>query len=202
MEIPSVTGKPKDHKLTIWNIIRAYLLNREFATTKELFAEIRRHRPNFSQKMFHNRITRLKSSKDIKRIGYGKYTLTQQGRYEWPSLSDTERPKQSGAIQAPKPDQKECHEVKRTPRPKFIPPPDLGIKADKPATEDKPATPLSDQFDYGDPRYCCDRKAIDAYQRREAHASEKAGLATGATQIIELELPLKLRLRVSVEVMP
>lgn len=102
-------------KKTVWQIVRQYLLSRETATTKELYSEIRKHRPNFAQKQFHNRMTRLKQTKDIINVKHGYYALTPNGRYNHKHEGDPAN--LDLPSQAPR-------EVKRTPRPKLPPSPE------------------------------------------------------------------------------
>lgn len=65
-----------------WRIIRAYLAVREFGTTTEMFKEIKKHRPNFTQKQFHKRLTMAKADHLVKSEQRGVYKLTQKGRAE------------------------------------------------------------------------------------------------------------------------
>lgn len=77
VNMPEVEKTPSS-----WRIIRAYLAVREFGTTTEMFAEIKKHRPNFTQKQFHKRLTMAKADHLVKSEQRGVYKLTQKGRAE------------------------------------------------------------------------------------------------------------------------
>lgn len=73
-------NKAAPERVTPWRILRAYLLVREYATTKSLFDALRKHNERYTQKAFHNLLTRSKQKGLIRQPKRLTYALTQKGR--------------------------------------------------------------------------------------------------------------------------
>ncbi len=71
---------PSPAPVTPWRIIRAYLLQREYADTKSLFDAITKHNARYTQKAFHNLLTRSKQNGMLRQPKRLAYALTQKGR--------------------------------------------------------------------------------------------------------------------------
>lgn len=73
-------SKAAPERVTSWRILRAYLLVREYADTRSLFDALRKHNERYTQKAFHNLLTRSKQKGLIRQPKRLAYALTQKGR--------------------------------------------------------------------------------------------------------------------------
>jgi hypothetical protein len=67
---------------SVWRIVRSYLAVREHANLKDIFEQIRKHRPNATDRQLYDKLAWYKKRGDIKSTKQGTYALTQQGRLD------------------------------------------------------------------------------------------------------------------------
>lgn len=67
-------------KPTLWRIIRAYLNVREMAKAQYIFEYVKMHKPLTTRQDFDEKLRLMLKRNDIKRVKYGVYAITQQGK--------------------------------------------------------------------------------------------------------------------------